>query len=105
MNRTLGLFTSELIQIGRECDQQHSLYSLSARVNMTAFHFARVFRALVGKPPHRYLLELRLQRAAELLRGGLNVTEACFQSGFNNLSHFSRRFRRQNGVQPSRFVH
>jgi AraC-like DNA-binding protein len=91
--------------LDRECDQQHSLCSLSTRVNMSPFHFARVFRALVGKPPYRYLLELRLQRAAELLRGGLNVTEACFQSGFNNLSHFSRRFRRQYGVQPSRFVH
>jgi AraC family transcriptional regulator len=91
--------------LGRECDQQHSLGSLSARVNMSAFHFARVFRALVGKPPHRYLLELRLERAAKLLHGGLNVTDACFQAGFNNLSHFSRRFRRQYGVQPSRFVH
>ncbi|MFY9583035.1 MAG: helix-turn-helix domain-containing protein [Candidatus Acidiferrales bacterium] len=65
--------------LDRECDLQHSLSSLAARVNMSPFHFARVFRTLVGKPPHRYLLERRLQRAAELLRGGLSVTEACFQ--------------------------
>lgn len=72
---------------------------------MSPFHFARVFSALLGLAPHRYLLERRLQRAAELLRSGVNVTEACFQSGFNNLSHFSRSFRRRYDASPSRFVH
>jgi len=91
--------------LDRECHLQHSLSSLAAHVYMSPFHFARVFRTLVGRPPHRYLLERRLLHAAELLRGGLSVTEACFQSGFNNLSHFSRQFRRYFGVHPSHVNH
>jgi len=71
---------------------------------MSPFHFARVFRALVGKPPHRYLLEVRLARAARLLREGLSVTETCFAAGFNNLSYFTRRFRRCYGTAPSQFA-
>jgi AraC family transcriptional regulator len=82
----------------------HSLASLARIVHMSPFHFARVFRSLVGKPPHRYLLEVRLKRAAELLRGGLTVTDACYDSGFNNLSYFTRRFRRRFGKPPSEFV-
>src|SRR5262249_17747008 len=66
--------------------QPHSLTSLARTVHMSPFHFARVFRSLVGKPPHRYLLEVRLKRAAELLRGGLSVTDACYDAGFNSLS-------------------
>jgi AraC family transcriptional regulator len=91
--------------LDRRFDQQHSLSSLASHVHMSPFHFARVFSAVLGMPPHRYLRELRLQRAAELLRSGCNVTEACFASGFNNLSHFSRSFRRRYNRLPSRFVH
>lgn len=86
-------------------EAQHSLDQLASRVHMSPFHFARVFRALAGQPPHRYLLDIRLSRSAALLRSGISVTEACYQSGFNNLSHFSRCFRRRFGVPPSRLVH
>jgi AraC family transcriptional regulator len=89
----------------RQFDQQHALSSLASHVHMSPFHFARVFCAVLGTPPHRYLLEVRLRHAAELLRSGSNVTDACFQSGFNNLSHFSRSFRRRHNCLPSRFVH
>jgi AraC-like DNA-binding protein len=88
----------------RRSEQPHSLTSLAGCVHMSPFHFARVFRALVGKPPHRYLLEVRLARAARLLREGLSVTETCFAAGFNNLSYFTRRFRRCYGTAPSQFA-
>lgn len=82
----------------------HHLAALAGSVGMSTFHFARVFRELAGIPPHRYLLEMRLKEAAHRLRGGAPVTEACFASGFRNLSHFVRMFRRHFGVQPSRFA-
>jgi len=70
---------------------------------MSPFHFARVFRELVGTPPHRYLLTVRLARAAALLREGTTVTDTCFAVGFGNFSHFIRLFRRTFGVSPSHF--
>lgn len=85
--------------------EAHSLTSLSRAAAMSPFHFARVFRQLIGTPPHRYLLQVRLTRAAEHLRHGEGVTETCFACGFNNLSHFIRLFRRTFGVSPSRFRH
>ncbi|HEY3053203.1 MAG TPA: AraC family transcriptional regulator [Thermoanaerobaculia bacterium] len=81
---------------------QHSLWNLSAQVAMSPFLFARVFRELIGVPPHQYLLRRRLQRARALLASGMSVTDTCYEVGFNNLSHFARSFRRHFGFLPSR---
>ena len=81
---------------------QHSLWHLSSQVAMSPFLFARVFRELIGMPPHKYLVRLRLQRARVLLESGMSVTDVCYAVGFNNLSHFIRTFRGYFGVVPSR---
>ena len=83
----------------------HTLAGLAREAGMSPYHFARVFRALMGVPPHRYLLRARLARAPEQLRQGASVTETCYACGFNNLSHFIRLFRRAFGVPPLRFAH
>ncbi len=80
----------------------HSILRLSSEVSMSPFQFARVFRELVGIPPHQYLVRRRLARARELLQADMTVTDACYAAGFNNLSHFVRSFRRAFGVSPSR---
>jgi AraC family transcriptional regulator len=85
----------------KEFTASHSLSALARRAGMSTFHFARVFSELTGRPPHRYLLELRLKHARELLLGGLSVTRSCYDSGFANLSHFTRSFRRRFGCLPS----
>jgi AraC-like DNA-binding protein len=80
---------------------QHSLWDLASQVAMSPFLFARVFRELIGLPPHKYLVRLRLERARTLLQSGMSVTDACYAAGFNNLSHFTRTFRRHFGCVPS----
>jgi AraC-like DNA-binding protein len=87
-----------------DCDPtaNHSLWRLSSRVGMSIFLFARVFRELVGIPPHRYLVNRRLQRARNLLRSGMPVTDVCYAAGFNNLSHFIRTFHAHFGMLPSK---
>ena len=52
----------------------------------------------------RYLRNLRLERAAELLRSGRsNVTEAAMAVGYSSLSHFSKAFAEMFGVCPCAF--
>lgn len=84
-------------------DDQHSLWRLASQVAMSPFLFARVFRELVGVPPHKYLIRLRLQRARTLLESGMSVTDVCYTVGFNNLSHFIRSFRGYFGTVPSKW--
>lgn len=81
-----------------------SLTSISRKVGMSPFHFARTFSGLVGLSPHQYLLRLRLRNSAMMLRQGASVTTAALSSGFDNLAHFSRSFRRRFGINPSKYV-
>jgi AraC-like DNA-binding protein len=84
-------------------DAAISLPILARAVGMSMFSFARLFRELVGVPPHAYLVRARLRRACDLLEGGMSVTDACYASGFNSLSHFINTFRARCRVTPSAF--
>jgi AraC family transcriptional regulator len=84
--------------------EPHSLVGLARQAGMSPFHFSRLFREATGTPPHRYLVSIRLREAARRLREGARVTDACFDVGFGNLSHFVRAFRRAFGVSPSRYA-
>ena len=81
--------------------EEHRLRALARSVGMSTFHFARVFRELVGSAPHQYLLNVRYRAGLQMLLEGASVSDACFRSGFSNLSHFTREFRRRFRHRPS----
>jgi AraC-like DNA-binding protein len=81
-----------------------SLSALAGKARMSPYHFLRVFRAVVGATPHQFVLGLRLRRAAAKLRNSpATVSAIAYESGFNDLSEFNRRFRRVMGMTPSAF--
>lgn len=82
--------------------QALSLDVLARTAAMSRFHFARRFREQVGHSPYAYLQHVRLQRAAELLKGGrASVTEAAYAVGFTDLGRFGRKFRETFRCTPS----
>ena len=81
-----------------------TLEILAALAGLSVHHFARAFKVSVGLPPHRYLLQQRIQKAAELLKSGeLPVTDIALAVGFADQSHFSRSFHALFGVAASQF--
>ena len=63
-----------------------------------------VFRQAVGLPLHRYLLQLRLQKAAAFLTAGnASVAQIAHDVGFENADHFSAAFTRQYGRAPTQY--
>lgn len=78
-----------------------SLSTLARDSGMSVFHFARIFSELEGRPPHRFLTEVRLAHAKARLLEGAGVTDTCFAVGFGSLSHFVTMFRRRYGMRPS----
>ncbi len=88
-------------QLVKRSADEHQLRMLARSVGMSTFQFARVFRELVGFAPHQYLLNARYRAALHMLLDGASVTDACFQSGFSNLSHFTREFKTRFGHCPS----
>ena len=80
-----------------------SLEALAAAVNLSPFHFARVFRQATGLPPHAWLKQRRLARSRELLKSGLAAADVAFNLGFADQSHLSRQFKQAYGVTPGAY--
>jgi transcriptional regulator of acetoin/glycerol metabolism len=84
--------------------EQLDIGTLALRAGLSAYHFSRAFKASVGMPPHRYLLEQRIKRAAELLeRSEQSLTSIALAVGFADQSHFSRSFHALMRLTPSQF--
>ncbi len=66
-------------------------------------YFIRMFHQLVGLSPHQYIINYRLRNATHLLRSGTSVSETASQIGYTDTKTFSRAFRKQFGISPSRF--
>lgn len=87
-------------------DRRISLDDMAAIANMSTYYFAHAFRDSAGVPPHRYLVQRRMDRACVLLRNTrLSVAEIAWKLGYSNQSHFTQLFKREIGVTPSRFRH
>ncbi|MFS0827523.1 AraC family transcriptional regulator [Pseudomonas phoenicis] len=80
-----------------------SLETLAAAVNLSPFHFARVFRQATGLPPHAWLKQRRLNRARALLKGGMPASEVAFALGYADQSHLTRQFKQAYGVTPGMY--
>lgn len=80
-----------------------ALSTLAGAVGLSPFYAARLFSRSVGMPPHAWRKQVRLNRAQELLRRGVSVTEVAQAQGFSDQSHFTRHFKRAFGVAPGRW--
>ncbi len=84
-------------------NKTHSLESLARRAGMSISGFQQKFRLLMGTSPMNYLLQLRLEAAAELLlmRRDFSVADIAERTGFYDGNYFARCFRKQFGITPS----
>ena len=78
-----------------------SLEEIGRVVGCSPFHLSRTFSAATGRTIPQYIRQLRMERAAELLKSGrFNVTEAALEVGYSSLSHFSQAFHETFGCCP-----
>ncbi len=78
-----------------------SLEELGKKIGCSHFYLSRIFSAQTGHTISQHLRQLRMERAAELLKSGRhNVTEAALEVGYNSLSHFSAAFHETFGCCP-----
>ncbi|SMO72043.1 AraC family transcriptional regulator [Solitalea koreensis] len=82
-----------------------SLQEVANLVPMTPTAFCRFFKANTNRTLINFLKEIRISHAAKLLlEGKHNVTEACYHSGYNNLSNFHKHFKEVKGLSPRDFA-
>lgn len=81
-----------------------SLAILAKECGLSVSRLAHLFRAQIGMAPQQYLEELRLQRAAQLLRAtSMRISEIATEAGYASAFYFSARFRRKFGMAPSEY--
>jgi len=91
-----------IIERMRSFSSDLSLQALANESGYSRVHFIRMFRAATGYSPHNYLLNLKLERAQELLRNpSMSLIDIALDCGFSSHSHMSRIFHRIVGVTPS----
>jgi AraC family transcriptional regulator len=87
--------------LARDLANPPTLEQLGTEVGCSPFYLSRIFSREVGLTIPQYLRNIRMERAAELLRSGrFNVTEAAIEVGYSSLSHFSKAFCETIGCCP-----
>lgn len=82
-----------------------SISNIADSLNLDRSYFSTLFRRSTGKSPQEYLLNYRLNKAAEMLAiGALKSGEVGKACGYSNPFHFSKIFKQRFGVSPSRYA-
>ena len=100
----LGRMTGVLQWLQKNLHAQLSTQVLAAKAGISASHFRRLFVDSLGMTPHRYVTQLRLQRACELLtQTDVPIAQIASECGFDSQSHMTTSFSRAHGLTPARF--
>lgn len=80
-----------------------TLCRMAGLLGQSPYHFSRRFKQTTGMSPMRYVIDLRLERARQLLlSGSRSVLEVALETGFADGSHLARWYRRKYGHPPTR---
>lgn len=84
--------------------EELNINEYAALTNTSLSTFKRKFKKVFGETPGKYIVDQRLQKAAKLLTStNKRITEICFESGFSNLSTFSKSFSKKYACSPSEY--
>lgn len=84
-------------------NKQHNITSITRYAGMSKSALHHVFERFVDQSPIQYLKKIRLHQVRLMIVGkGYNASEAAHEVGYNSSSQFSREFKRQFGLPPSR---
>ncbi len=102
---TPGTVRAVVSHIEDHLEASLTLAQMAEVAHLSAYHFARRFKAATGLAPHQYVIARRIERAKQLLdrEHDVSLAEIAGRTGFSDQSHFSNHFKRVVGVTPGRF--
>ena len=81
----------------------HTINEVADKFYISISTLERHFKQYLSMTPKRYLEDKKLQNACLLLRQNASVTDACFESGFDDYSHFITIFKKKFDVTPLKY--
>jgi AraC family transcriptional regulator len=109
ISRATGGLPPHLLQrviayINQHLQQDLSIEAIAALVQLSPYHFSRLFKQSTGLSPYQYILHCRIDYAKQLLQQPhLSISEIAHSVGFVSQSHFHRHFKRIVGSTPRQF--
>lgn len=89
--------------INNHFDKELNLDFLSNVRFTSKFHLLRLFKKYYGQTPKQYIIDKRIEQAKALLKKETNITDTCFEVGFDSPSSFSTLFKSRVGLTPTEF--
>ncbi|CAM3782227.1 helix-turn-helix domain-containing protein [Marinicrinis lubricantis] len=100
--RNLERFNPIFQYIEQHFEQKITVDVLAGLIQMSRFHFSRVFRDLTNKSVTEYVHMIRIHHAEHLLRSTtMTISEIALAAGYNDIYYFSRMFKQYKNVSPS----
>jgi AraC-like DNA-binding protein len=87
----------------KNLSEKIELEKIASAAFMSQFHYIRTFKKVYGLSPRQFLKDLRINKGKELLKHGLNVSQVCFEVGYESLPTFCNAFKRATGYSPREY--
>ncbi|MCP3922259.1 MAG: AraC family transcriptional regulator [Desulfobacterales bacterium] len=84
-------------------DEKISVQELAKLVNCSTFHLIKYFKNKKGLTPHAYLIQIRLEKAKNMMNQGEKLSDIALNCGFSDQSHLSRNFKARYGITPKKY--
>jgi AraC-like DNA-binding protein len=83
-------------------DFSFSVEKLAEEINLSRTQLLRKLKALTGLSPNEFIKDLRLKKAADMIRQKADtITQVGYAVGFNDQSYFTKCFKKQFGITPT----
>jgi AraC-like DNA-binding protein len=104
LNPTAKLISKAKYLMQESLEKPVEMDKLVRELPMGYSKFRKAFKQSTGESPNQYHLNLRLNRAKDLLTStALNINEVAYQTGFDSVFYFSKLFKKKNGICPKHY--
>lgn len=85
-------------------DKPIPISELSSVTGLSQFYLIRTFKKHTGITPHKYLVNIRIQKARKFLTNDHDIAEVAYKTGFSDQSHLTRTFKKIVGITPGAYL-
>ncbi len=91
--------------VSNSYDKELSTRIIAQKIGLTTNSFCRLFKKTTHKTFTQFINEYRIQKAIDFLEEGkYSVSDVMYKCGYNDLSYFSKQFKRNRGISPSKYL-
>ena len=89
--------------INAKFTRQITVEGIADMLSLDRRYLSRIFKQKTGKTIQEYLIEVRIEKAKQLLKEGYSITESAQMCGYEDICNFSKMFKKATGISPGKW--